>query len=151
MATRKQIIATARTYAKTPFAHQGRYKGKACDCAGLVLMVAEELGSNDKNGQPVRALEDHRGYGPQPAGCTVLDICKQRMIQKQANEIQAGDVLCLKTPEFPSHVGIVTEFNGTLYLIHAYDGGTRAVTEHILDAKWRERIAGVFQFPGVED
>lgn len=151
MATRKQIIETARTYAGTPFCHQGRYKGKACDCAGLVLMVAEELGCADKNSAPVLALNDHRGYGPQPAGCTVLDICKARMTQKLASEMRPGDVVCMKTPEYPSHVGIVTEFNGVAYIIHAYDGGPRTVTEHRLDEKWLRRIAGVFQFPGVED
>lgn len=50
---RAAIIAVSRTWIGTPFVHQGRVKGLGCDCVGIPLCVAEELGANDKDGQPM--------------------------------------------------------------------------------------------------
>lgn len=144
MITRAQIIACARTWLGTPFRHQGRRKGSGIDCVGLPLMVMAELGLIDLR-------EEYANYSSQPVGTLVLDECRRRLIEKPLAEMSPGDVVCLRAPTVPCHVGIVTYLNGGLGLIHAYAGGARCVVEHILDGKWRRRIAAVFNVPGVTD
>ena len=34
------VVKEARTWIGTPFVHQGRTKGLACDCLGLMIGVA---------------------------------------------------------------------------------------------------------------
>ena len=44
MRSRLEVVCEARTWLGTPFHHQARAKGEACDCAGLVIGVARALG-----------------------------------------------------------------------------------------------------------
>jgi len=44
MVTRAEIIAEARTWLKTPWRHQGRLKGIACDCVGHIVCVPARVG-----------------------------------------------------------------------------------------------------------
>ena len=43
------MIDEARKWIGTPFVHQGRTKGQACDCLGLVIAVAKAAGYSDVN------------------------------------------------------------------------------------------------------
>ena len=43
------MIDEAREWIGTPFVHQGRTKGQACDCLGLVIAVAKAAGYSDVN------------------------------------------------------------------------------------------------------
>ena len=148
---REQIVTKAREYDGTPFAHQGRVKGLACDCVGLPLMVAGELGLNDINGQPVNGAL-YRNYSPQPTGNYVLEICCKHLRRKAVNQLKPGDVLCMKVLTAACHVGIYTgEVNGVPHLIHAYNGGAEKVSEHCIDDRWRKRIVAAFEFPEAED
>ncbi|MBL0320066.1 MAG: hypothetical protein IPP74_12385 [Alphaproteobacteria bacterium] len=47
MTSNQKIISQARTWLGTPFHHQARLKGKGCDCLGLIVGVADELGLKD--------------------------------------------------------------------------------------------------------
>jgi NlpC/P60 family putative phage cell wall peptidase len=38
------VVAQARLWLGTPYHHQGRRRGAACDCIGLILGVGRELG-----------------------------------------------------------------------------------------------------------
>lgn len=151
MATRKQVQDTARTFAGTPFKDQHRKKGTngGIDCVGLVLLVAEELGIAYRDTQEMRGA-DYLNYTP-GLHSFVLDECKRRLVEKPIAEMKAGDVIVLKVDTVASHAAIVTERKGQLYMIHAYNGGLYQVTEHIIDFKWRRRICGVFDYPGIED
>lgn len=148
MVKRSQIVSKAREYRGTPFQHQGRLKGRSCDCVGLVLMVADELSIKDKNGVPIKG-SDNANYSAQPMGRFVHEECQRRLREKPISEMKEGDVVTLRVST-PCHVAIISTVNGVTGMIHAYAPFGK-VTEHIMDAKWRKRIEGVFEFEEVED
>ena len=151
--TRASIVGAAREYVGTPFQHQGRIRGKALDCVGLVLCVCEDLGILGASHSPESwtRLPEYTTYGPQPLRRVVFDKCMERLVAKGRFDIKPGDVLSLRVPMEPCHVAIVSERAGVLYMIHAYNGGTEKCVEHVFEVKWQRRVAGVFSIPGVED
>lgn len=142
MPTRSQIIACARGYMGTPFQPQGRLKGKGVDCAGLVLCVCKDLGADLPYGE-------YLNYEPYSTDDSVLRACKKVFKEIPLADLRPGDILCMRTP-VPCHVGMVTDLQPGLGVIHALNSN-RKVVEHTLDFHWHRRIAGVFLFPGVED
>lgn len=140
MTTRKQIVEAARRYLGTPFQHQGRLQGIALDCVGLPICIGRDLGLS---------VPDYHNYSPEPADDTVLQECKKNLREVSLEEMKPGDILCMRVP-VPCHTAIVTELLGQTGIIHAYSGIGKVV-EHNLNLQWRRRIAGVFQFPGVEN
>lgn len=151
--TRKQITDCARTYLDTPFQHQGRVKGISCDCVGVPYMVADEMGLCDRQGTKIGRL-DNVNYQPQPTGNFVHTECQRILVEKPVAEMQEGDVLSMKMPTIPCHVGIVSKLyagtpNECFGVIHGYSPAHKVV-ETIIDRKLRARIAGCFNFPGVE-
>jgi hypothetical protein len=151
MPTRAQIFGKAREYVGTPFDHQKRVKQLGIDCVGLALCVGHDLGIMGRDGKPILPT-DYPAYSSQPAGTLMLTICKQRLAQKKHSEMKPGDVVAMRMPVDPVHLGIVSEIGGVLHLIHAYNtpSNPRCV-EHVIDARWRRRIVGVFEYAGVTD
>lgn len=147
MATRAEIIAAARKYSGTKFVHQGRSL-KGLDCVGLILCVAEDLQLFCTSGKPLLGA-DYFNYGHEPAGHYVFEKCCERLIRKPVTDMKAGDVVVMRVPLTPTHVGILTEVHGQLGLMHAYSArGIEKVVEHGLDIQWRRRIVAAFEFPG---
>ncbi len=140
MTTRAEIIAEARTWKRTPWRHQGRLKGIACDCVGFIVGVPVALGifppEFDVNGYPRQ--------GDWQKMKSVLDTYLDRVDPKRA---MGGDVLWLRVGRIPQHLAILT-FDGTI--IHAVDP-RRGVAEHILDARWLAAIVGVWSYRGLDD
>jgi hypothetical protein len=117
------------------------------DCVGLVLAVGDDLEIKDSSGIPFRR-GDYPAYPTQPSDRFVHDECCRRLSRKTVGDLQAGDIVSLKVPLTACHVAIITEYDGVLYMVHAYSPLNRVV-EHILDNTYRRRIIGVFSFPGV--
>jgi NlpC/P60 family putative phage cell wall peptidase len=149
-ATRTQIVEKAREYIGTPFAHQGRVKGIACDCIGLPLMVAGELGLTDTSGEVLQP-ERYKVYSASPLGNYVHEMVSKLLERKPLRDMKPGDLLTMRVVSAACHVAIVSDYEGGLGIIHAYNGGPQRVVEHALDEVWRNRIVGCFQFPGVEN
>ena len=154
MLTRKQITDCAREYLGTPFQHQGRLKGKACDCVGLPYMVAEELGIHSRDGKVIHK-GDNSHYTAQPTNNFVHEECQRLLVEKSKWSMKEGDVVTIKMPTIACHVGIVTTlYVGTphecLGVIHSYSPAHKVV-ETIIDAKLQNRIHGCFEFPEVID
>lgn len=148
---RQQVTACARTFLGTPFRHAGRSKGLrgGLDCVGLPLMIAGELGLCDTAGLPLTG-DTYKAYTPQPVNNIVLDLCAQHLQRVAMQDRQEGDVLVMKIPNSPCHVGIYAGIvNEQPTLIHAYSGAD-GVVEHGIDTKWARRIVAAFRFPGVE-
>jgi len=145
--TGSQVAAKAREFVGTPFQHQGRRKGRALDCVGLPLCVGEELGLLDRNKVPFKG-SDNQNYSSQPLDAFVHDEAKRRLAEKPVEQMQDGDVVILRIPTVPCHAAIACTTNGVRGMIHAYSGNGKCV-EHVMDDKWRKRIAGVFSYPGV--
>lgn len=141
MPTRAQIVAKAREYLGTPFAHQGRVKRYVIDCIGLPLCVAQELDLVDVQDRLI-TIFDYRNYGPQPVDEFIHSEFARRLIPKDT--AQPGDVVTIRmSRKAICHAGIITDIG----IIHAIK--PRGVVEHSLDDRWHTRIAGIFAFPGV--
>lgn len=140
MTTRAQIVAEARTWGGVPWRHMGRNRA-GVDCCGLVAKVAHELGLSDY---------DFVGYTRHSFDHTFFHHFSERMRQKPIPEARPGDVVVFLDHTYPCHVGIVAERNGRPSLIHAYAGRRKVVEEEFTEV-WQKKVAGVFEFYGLED
>jgi NlpC/P60 family putative phage cell wall peptidase len=138
----EQIITTARTWLGTPFHHQARLKGVGCDCLGLVVGVVDELGLKDRNGQSLAGY-DEIAYSKEPDGAYLTQ--KLTDLLDEVQEPQAGDLALFSVRDNPQHLAILTDYEGTLGMIHAY-APARRVVEHRLDADWNSRLVKVFRW-----
>ena len=138
----------------TPFQHQGRLKGIACDCVGLPYMVAEELGLRSRDKKMIHKHENSN-YESQPTRPLVHSECQRLLVEKPISEMKEGDVLTIKMPLLPCHVGIVSKlYEGTANecwgIIHGY-APVKKVVETVLDDQMLRRVHGAFSFSGVTD
>ena len=134
--TREQFVAEARTWLGTPYQHQGRLKGIACDCIGLVICTAQALGLTEF---------DIRDYGRRPDG-RLRPVMESHMKKVPLFDAQAADVILFVWQTVPLHVGILTDRD---HFIHAYLPN-RAVVESRLDGKMRSQVVAAYHLPEVE-
>lgn len=135
--TPSDIIAAARSCLGTPFAHQGRIKGVALDCAGLAVCVAHDLGVE---------YIDQQGYSREPIsgllhGALIKQPCLERTWKDQ---MQPGDILLMRFGRDPQHLAIYTGQT----IIHSFET-VGIVCEHDLTDVWRRRIVAVYRFKGI--
>ena len=136
MTTRAEFVAEARTWLGTPWVHQGRFKGLACDCVGLVMETARALGLCDFQ---------FTNYERRPPG-EMRAYCDKFMQAIPLDDAQAGDVLLFAWNNSPVHVAILSAPDT---IIHAF-AINRRVVEHRIDDRWRAQIAAAYHVPGVE-
>lgn len=133
---------------------QGRVKGRGIDCVGIVLCTGELLGLRYRDGRQIGA-RDFLNYGRYPVLEELLEEARKLFVEKPVCDAEPGDILVLRSPKIARHLAIASDLGGHLGVIHAEDhpltrspGGR--VVEHLLDADWKKRIAGVFSFPDVD-
>ncbi len=149
MTTRADVVAEARRWLATPYAHQAHRRGVGCDCGGLIGGVAVALGIVAADWWET-AFAAHAGYSRQPHGNSLIDVLDAFMARIEPAEVQAGDVIALRFSRHPQHVAIVVPYaGGGLGMVHALNAGTRAVVEHRLDDKWQRRVTHAYALPGV--
>jgi len=146
---RRLIFGAAREYLGTPFHQQGRVKGVGMDCAGIVLCVGEDLGLRYCDGSPIRRF-DYKDYGMFPVLDAMQKEAQKIFVMKPRKQMIPGDILTLRAPFIVHHMAIVSQLKQGIGIIHAH-GGVGKIVEHLLDARWAERIAGVFSYSGVDD
>jgi cell wall-associated NlpC family hydrolase len=93
-----EILAAARTWLGTPWRHQGRLRGIAVDCSGLILGVGRELKLLDF---------DTRAYGRIPDGQQLRALCEQHLLAKPVADVAPGDVPLMRFTRQPQHPAIV--------------------------------------------
>jgi hypothetical protein len=135
MITRQQFIDEARSFMGTRWQHQGRLKGVAVDCAGLVLETARNLGLADWQ---------YDGYPRHPDG-TLRTVCDRVMQPIRLVEADMADVLLFSWDNSPVHLAILTSKDT---IVHAY-AVNRKVVEHRIDERWRRQITCAYHIPGV--
>lgn len=147
----QQIVAAARRWIGTPFQHQGRLKATGvsqgrCDCLGLLVAVAQELGLKTCRGTPkFLASLDERDYGHIPDGKRLQTVLDEVLNTVPNAEMQPGDVLLLRFDGAPQHLGIASDYHGGgLGIIHAL-ASARKVVEHTLDPTWYQRIIKTYR------
>jgi len=127
------VVATARSWRGTRYAHQGRTPGQRLDCLGLVVCVARAHGLSQY---------DFTQYGPLPSAAVLLREVRAHMDEIPLADARRGDVLVMAWQTEPQHMALLTEDD---YIIHAYLGA-RQVVEHRLDSVWRGRVRHAFRF-----
>jgi NlpC/P60 family putative phage cell wall peptidase len=142
---RAAVVAEARSWLGTPYRHQGRAKGVACDCLGLISGVGRALGLIDR---------DARGYSPSPDGKSLKAACDRYLVPVESGGAPAPGMVALlwvQNRRTPQHMAIVTRLaDGRPGLIHAHQM-LGEVKEHGLDAFWEKRIVQLYDYPGVVD
>jgi NlpC/P60 family putative phage cell wall peptidase len=144
MTIANDIVSHARAWVGTPFHHQARLKGKGCDCLGLVVGVVDELGLKDKNGVQLAAY-DEVTYSREPDGAYLTEKLTGLLFEVPVEEARSGDLGLFKVRENPQHLAILSDYEGTLGMIHSF-APARRVVEHRLDDDWKLRILKVFRW-----
>lgn len=144
MTQAQDIVIQARTWLGTPFHHQARLKGKGCDCLGLIVGVVDELGLKDTHGQPLAAY-DEVTYSREPDGAYLTQKLTALLEEVPFKKAQAGDLALFTVRDNPQHMALLTDYEGTLGMIHCY-AQARRVVEHRLDDDWKSRLVKVFRW-----
>lgn len=140
--TRDAIVQAARSWLGTPYHHQAALSGVGCDCLGLVRGVWRTLYGDDVEVPASYSRDWADASGVE----TMLDGAARHLIAIAPHQAAAGDVLIfrLRTGCVAKHAAILS---GADTFVHAMEGGP--VSEVVLSAWWRRRIAGAFQFPSL--
>lgn len=140
---RARIVAAARQWLGTPYVHQAAAKGQGTDCLGLVRgLYAELLGAEPEAPPPYTPDWNETRADEEP----LLAAARRHLVARRG-PVLPGQVLIFRvmTTGPAKHCGIASDRDR---FIHAYAG--RAVIESPMSRWWRERLAGVFDFPGAD-
>lgn len=140
MATRKQIVAVARTFLRTPWHHQGRAKGAGIDCLGLLACTAAECGL---------PVIDRSDYGEEPVPAELIAGLATNLERIDVSDAREADVLCfwIAAEDRPQHLALVTDVG----MLHAWREGAKVVHEHGITQGWRARIHSAWRYRGLEE
>jgi cell wall-associated NlpC family hydrolase len=143
MTTRTDIVTATRQWLGTPFHHQARLKGVGCDCIGLVIGVARELGL-------IAPEFDIVGYPRVPDGVSLMALARLHMTQIDRADMQPGDVVVLSFDKDPQHFGILGDYpHGGLSIIHGASNPGRVIETRLMFSEHLKFVAA-FALPGVE-
>lgn len=144
------IIPQAKTWLGTNFHHQGRVKrtknhNGGCDCLGLIMGVASELGLRSRTGLPL-VKYDQSAYPELPIGNMLQDNLAEHLLDigQDVAQVRSGDVGLFCFAKNPQHVAIFNRAD-ELSIIHAYSVVGK-VCEHRYDTKWSGRLVRIFRF-----
>jgi NlpC/P60 family putative phage cell wall peptidase len=142
--SRAVIVAEARRWIGTPYAHQASLIDVGCDCLGLVRGVWRAT-----HGPEPEAPGPYAPRWPMAARDEPLLAAAARHLRPRPLEtIAPGDVLLFRwRAGLPaSHLGVLV---GDRAFVHAHEGA--AVAEAAFTPWWRRRLAALFSFPGLID
>lgn len=145
MTTRADIVDAARSRVGLPWQHQAARDGVACDCIGLLILIAKQLLL--PGADVFESTTRYRGYGREPSPL-LLEACYEFLDPVELEDAQPGDVLVMRFKREPQHFGIMSELDPP-YVIHAY-AQVRKVVENRIDELWASRLVAAFAFRGVE-
>lgn len=142
MITQQQIVAAARSWRGTPYAHQASLKGTGTDCLGLVRGVWREV----MGAEPEQAPAYSAGWAEAGTGEALAEAAARHLQYIPCTEFEAGDVLLFRwRPHLPAkHAGIASS---KVTMIHAQEQAE--VVEIALSPWWLRHLAFAFRFPGV--
>ena len=135
-----RVVAEARLWIGTPYAHQASLAGIGCDCLGLIRGVWRGL----NGAEPARMPAYTPFWAETGAGDPLLAMAAAHLLPAGPDPLGPGEILFFRWRDgLPAkHCGIAT---GPGRFIHAHDGAS--VAEVALLPAWRRRIAGRFLFP----
>lgn len=143
MDIKTQIVKQARTWLGTPFIHQGRVKGKGCDCLGLIIGVGKECGVKINN-KPIDEY-DNTTYSKLPDGNFLKAQLNNILNKKPRSGAKPGDIFLMNFGGNPQHLGIFSDYPNSpaMAIIHCYSQAGKVV-EHRLNDFWFSKIEEVY-------
>lgn len=144
MIERADVVALARSQIGIPFHHGQAVRDVACDCIGLVVIVAAALGLPEA----ARWKADTRfqGYGRLPLPDKLLEACAEYMDPVPLGSAKPGHVMLFSFKRDPMHFGILSRAEPP-YVIHGYQRVGRVVENGLRASFWRPLAA--FNLRGV--
>jgi NlpC/P60 family putative phage cell wall peptidase len=137
---REQIVAEARSWIGTPYAHQASLKGVGCDCLGLVRGVWRAHYGEEPELTPAYSSDWAEATGEEKLAAAA----RRHLIEIATDKAEPGDLLLFRwRPHLPAkHAAILSAPDR---MIHAHDGA--AVAEVHFAPYWRRRLAFAFALP----
>lgn len=143
--TREAIIKDAYTWLDTPYHHKAMVKGVGVDCAQLVLGIAINTGQVPEDTKIDDYSTEWHLHNNEELMLQVLQSFGCKEVPK--DELLPGDILCFKYGRVSSHLAIYLPNHS---MIHAHLNQDRPrVTLHSFNGEYMDRLAQVYQFPGV--
>ncbi|WP_342358524.1 NlpC/P60 family protein [Terrarubrum flagellatum] len=139
--SRAVLVAEARRWIGTPYAHQASLIHVGCDCLGLVRGVWRGVIGAEPEAMtpyaPAWSLSSSRE--------TLLDAARRHLVEIASRYAREGDVLLFRWRDgLPAaHAAILAASQS---FIHAHDGA--AVAEVHFSQWWRRHLVAAFSFPG---
>lgn len=120
--TRDQIVAEARSWIHTPFIWQASLKGVGCDCKGLMVGIARELGMPEAETIDARIDNYEHTFSPD----RLLAGLEATLIR--VDRAQPGDLIAMPMGPQPGprHLAVLTESGR---ILHSMGGGLGFVAE----------------------
>ncbi len=142
--TRVDIVAAARRWIGTPYAHQASLIHVGCDCLGLVRGVWRDVIGQEPETAPAYTPDWAEASGVE----TLLDAAKRHFNSIPLSDFHEGDILLFRFRDYlpAKHLGVATS---ATHMVHAHAGV--GVAEVAIGAHWRKKLVAAFAFPGVAD
>ena len=140
---RDLIVEAAKEWAGTPYHDQASVKGAGCDCIGLIRGVWREIVGPEPEAMPPYTPDWAEATGKE----TMHEFARRYLIEIDPSQFTRGDVLMFRMKKTgpAKHASIATADD---MMMHAYQGAN--VCETHIGKYWRNRLAYVFQFPGID-
>lgn len=121
----ERVAREARSWVDTAFVWGQSVKGEGCDCKGLIIGVARELGRAEADSL-YAAVTDYRVDRPVPTAFLIEGV---EALFDRVTDMRAGDVLLLNHAGRPGHLAI---YVGDDRIVHAFPGVKAKVSERDL-------------------
>ncbi len=132
------IIRIAEEWIGTPFHQQGRQKQVGCDCVGLILGIAKEIGTTSLT-KKLWDKCDIYTYNALTDSQLLLDLIPKYFNESKTSP-KPGDILLIQITESQYHLSIQSNNNR---IIHACSSLGRVISHKIIPT-WK--IIKTFQF-----
>jgi NlpC/P60 family putative phage cell wall peptidase len=142
---RSDIIAEARSWIGTPYAHQASVKGIGCDCLGLVRGVWRAIYGAEPEEPPPYTRDWAELHGRE----TLAEAASRHMIPVAINAIRPGDMLlfAMKDHSPAKHCAILTAPGRMVHSIEAHP----VAEVSLWSGHDRRRLRFAFSFPDLID
>lgn len=138
-AQQEAVVAAARAWLGTPYAHQASVRGVGCDCLGLVRGIWRALYGAEPCEIPA--------YTPdwaEPQRAELLWQAALTYLHPAPGRLLPGQILLFRMARgaVAKHLGILSDTGAAPRFIHAYAG--HGVVESPFSAPWARRVVARF-------
>lgn len=136
------IISAAEEWIGTPFHQQGRQKQVGCDCIGLILGIAKEVGAISLTNQPWSQCDVH-AYDAMNDSTLLVELMPKYFMEVPifpGIKPQQGDILLIQITDNQYHLSIQSHNNK---IIHSCSSIGRVICHKIIPT-WK--VIKVFSY-----